>query len=107
MLCAIALACASFVASAQSFVVPPELWDRPRTGAAVLAQPAIRQAMDRYLAQPGSRVIVRHGAAQESQLAAEELRSWLAALAIEPARISLRNDLKPSEPLVIEVIESK
>ena len=104
MLCAIALACASFVASAQSFVVPPELWDRPRTGAAVLAQPAIRQAMDRYLAQPGSRVIVRHGAAQESQLAAEELRSWLVALALEPSRITLRNDLKPSEPLTIEVI---
>jgi hypothetical protein len=106
-ICAIALACASFTAAAQSFVVPPELWDRPRSGSTVLAQPAIRQAMDRYLGQPGSRVLVRHGAAQESQLAAEELRSWLAALAIEPARISLRNDLKPSEPLIIEVIESK
>ena len=104
VLCALALACASFAAAAQSFVVPPELWDRPRSGAAVLAQPAIRQAMDRYLGQPGSRVIVRHGAAQDSLLAAEELRSWLAALAIEPARIGLRNDLKPSEPLIIDVI---
>ena len=47
---------------------------------------------------------VRHSAAQESQLAAEELRSWLAALALDPGRISLRNDLQPSEPLRLEVI---
>jgi len=101
---AIGLACASFAAAAQSFVVPAELWDRPRSGAAVLAQPAIRQAVDRCLAQPGSRLVVRHGPAQESQLAAEELRSWLVALALEAGRIILRNDLKPSEPLTIEVI---
>jgi hypothetical protein len=100
---AIALACASFAAPAQSFVVPPELWDRPRSAAAVLAQPAIRQAVDRFLALPGSRLVVRHGATQEWQLAAEEMRSWLVALALEPGRITLRNDLKPSESLRIEV----
>jgi hypothetical protein len=102
---ALALAFTSLSASAQSFVIPPELWDRPRSGAAVLAQPAIRQAMDRYLGQPGSRVIVRHGASQESQLAAEELRSWLVALALEPGRITLRGDLQGSEPLRIEVVQ--
>src|SRR5687768_16313678 len=85
--CAIALACASFAAAAQSFVVPPELWDRPRSAAAVLAQPAIRQAVERCLALPGSRLVVRHVATQEWQLAAEELRSWLVALALEPGRI--------------------
>ena len=98
---------AAVVAAAQTFVVPPELWDRPRSGRAVLEQPAIRQAVDAWLAQPGARLVVRHGAAQESALAAEELRSWLAALAIEPARISLRNDLKPAEPLRIEVIRDE
>jgi hypothetical protein len=103
-LCALALAFASLTAAAQSFVVPAELWDRPRSGAAVLAQPAVRQAVDRCLAAPGSRLVVRHGAAQDAQLAAEELRSWLIALALEPGRVSLRNDLRPSEPLVIEVV---
>jgi len=102
--CALALAFTPLAAIAQSFVVPPELWDRPRSAAAVLAQPAIRQAVHRCLALPGSRLVVRHGAAQESQLAAEEMRSWLVALALEPSRITLRNDLKPSEPLTIEVI---
>jgi hypothetical protein len=102
--CALSLAFMSLAAAAQSFVVPPELWDRPRSAAAVLAQPAIRQAVDRCLALPGSRLVVRHGATQEWQLAAEEMRSWLVALALEPGRITLRNDLKPSGPLVLEVL---
>ena len=107
VLCALVLAFASLAAEAQSFVVPAELWDRPRSGAAVLAQPAIRQAVDRSLAQPGSRLVVRHGASQESQLAAEELRSWLVALALEPGRIALRGDLQGSEPLRIEVVDAR
>jgi hypothetical protein len=91
-------------AAAEAFVVPPELWDRPRSGRAVLEQPAIRQAVNAWRAQPGARLVVRHGPGQESVLAAEELRSWLAALAVEPGRISLRSDLQPSEPLRIEVV---
>ena len=92
------------VAAAQTFVVPPELWDRPRSGRAVIEQPAIRQAVNACLAQPGARLVVRHGTSQDSLLAAEELRSWLAALALEPARIVLRNDLPPAEPLRLEVV---
>jgi hypothetical protein len=92
-------------AASQTFVVPPELWDRPRSGRAVLEQPAVRQAVNACLALPGARLVVRHGAGQESQLAAEELRSWLAALAVEPGRISLRSDLQPLEPLRLEVVK--
>ncbi len=102
-LCA-GMAFATFAAAAQTFVVPPELWDRPRSGSAVLEQPAIRRAVSAWQALPGARLVVHHGPGQESQLAAEELRAWLAALAIEPARISLRNGLKPSEPLRLEVV---
>jgi hypothetical protein len=87
-----------------SFVVGPELWDRPRSGGAVLAQPAVRQAIDSHLKTPGSRLVVRHGPTQESVLAAEELRAWLAALAVEPSRIGLRGGLQGSEPLRIEIV---
>jgi hypothetical protein len=69
----------------------------------VLEQPAIQQAVNACLAQPGSRLIVRHAPGQESLLAAEELRSWLGALAVEPGRILLRNDLKTSEPLRLDI----
>jgi hypothetical protein len=93
----------TLAAAAQTFVVPPELWDRPRSGRVVLEQPAIRQAVNAWLAQPGSRLIVHHAKGQESLLAAEELRSWLGALAVEPGRISLRNDLKASEQIQLEV----
>jgi hypothetical protein len=102
--CGMGLLAAACAAAAQTFVVPPELWDRPRRGQAVLEQPAIRQAVNACLAQPGARLIVHHGAGQESLLSAEELRSWLAALAVEPARVSLRGGLKPSEPLRLELV---
>ena len=104
---AAALLLAAGAASAQTFVVPAELWDRPRSGAAVLEQPAVRQAVNAYLAQPGARLVLRHGPGPESLLAAEELRAWLAALAIESARIELRSDLKASEPLQIEVTRDR
>ncbi|MNC88727.1 hypothetical protein D3C83_45760 [compost metagenome] len=97
-------AAAAVVGAAQTFVVPPELWDRPRSGRAVIDQPAVRQAVGACLAQPGSRLLIRHGVGQESLLAAEELRTWLEALAVEPALIALRNDLPPAEPLRLEVI---
>jgi hypothetical protein len=100
---AVALSFSALTVAAQTFVVPPELWDRPRSGAAVLEQPAVRQAVSAWLAQPGARLVLRHGPGPESLLAAEELRAWLAALAVESARIELRGDLKPSEPLQMEV----
>lgn len=100
----VGIALATLAVAAQTFVVPPDLWDRPRSGRAVIDQPAVRQAVGAWLALPGARLVVHHGPGQESQLAAEELRSWLAALAVEPARISLRNGLKPSEPLRLEVV---
>ena len=93
----------AFGAAAQNFVVPPELWDRPRAGRTVLEYPVLRQAVGAWLAQPGARLVVHHGAGQESSLAAAELRAWLAAFAVEPARIMLRNDLQPSEPLRLEI----
>ena len=99
-----ALCAAVLDVAAQSFVVPPELWDRPRNGREVLRQPAVREAVNACLARPDAHLVIRHGTGQDSQLAAEELRSWLAALALEPGRISLRSDLKPSEPLRLEVV---
>jgi hypothetical protein len=104
VLIGVGFACAALGAAAQTFVVPPELWDRPRSGRAVLEQPAIRQAVNTYLAQPGTRIVVHHGSSQESALLAEELRAWLMALAVDTERIALRNDLEPSEPLRLEVI---
>ena len=104
-LCGVGMWAAAVAVAAQTFVVPPELWDRPRSGRTILEQPAIRQAVNACLAQPGSRLVVHHAPGQETLLAAEELRSWLIALAIEPGRVSLRGGLKPSEPMRLEVLK--
>ena len=49
--------------------------------------------------------VIHHGYGQEALLQAEELRMWLMALAIDGARVSLINDVKPKEPLKIEVTQ--
>ena len=102
-----ALALASLSAAAQTFVVPPELWDRPRSGRAVVEAAPVRQAVDAAIAQPAARLVVHHPAGPDALNTAEELRSWLISLAIEPARIDLRGDLQRSEPLRIEIQKSE
>ena len=85
---------------------PPELWDRPRSAAG--GDGAARRSgrpWRAWLAQPAARLVVHHGPGQESLLQAEEIRSWLTALALEAERVTLRNDLKAGEPLQLEVYE--
>ena len=91
-------------AAAQSFVVPQALWDRPRTGRAVLEQAAVRDAVKAHLELDGSRIVLHHGPTQDALLQAEELRAWLMALALESSRVTLQNDLKADDPLRIEVM---
>lgn len=91
-------------ALAQTHDVPPELWDRPRTGGAVLGQESVKRAVVAALAQPGAQLVIHHGTGQEPLLQAEELRSWLGALAIDTRRIVLRSDLGPGAALKIEIV---
>jgi hypothetical protein len=97
------LAALSFNAAAEGWAVSQALWERPRTAAAVMAEPAIKQALNFYLAQPGSRLVIHHGVGREPLVQAEELRAWLMALAVERERIGLVNDLKPGEPVLLEL----
>lgn len=89
----------------EAFIVAPDLWDRPRTARTVREQPAVRQALELYLSRPGARLVIHHGYSQEPLLQAEELRAWLMALAVDGARVSLVNDVKPNEPLKLEVVK--
>lgn len=85
--------------------IAPELWDRPRSARNVLEQPAIRDAVRAHIAQTGSRIVIHHGYGQNPLLQAGELRAWLMTLAVDAARISLLNDVKPGESLRIEVLQ--
>ena len=91
-------------AHGESFQVPPELWDRPRTGQVVLAVPAIRQSVNALLASPQAKLAVRHPPGVESAALAEELRAWLVAHAVEPARILVRADLQARQAMQLDVL---
>ena len=91
-------------ATGQSFAVPPELWDRPRSAKVVMDTPAVRDAVRAYLSQSAARFVIRHARGPESLLLAEELKAWLVALAIESARISLDAGATIPDRLTLEVI---
>jgi len=94
---------AAYAAERESSQVPAELWDRPRNGRVVMAVPAVRHALNSLLANPGTKLAVRHPPDLEPTLQAEELRAWLVAHAVEPARIVLRADLQPRQLLRLEI----
>ena len=89
---------------ADTFALPPELWDRPRSGSAVLGQPVLNRAVNVYLSRPGTRLIVHHPPGTVPALQAEELRAWLIARAVESEHVFLRSDLEPNAMLTIEVV---
>ena len=94
---------AAFSVRAQTFEVPPELWDRPRTARAVLDQDNVRRAVAAALARPEAQIVIHHGPGQEPLVQAEELRSWLAALAIDSRRTLLRADAAPGASITLEI----
>ena len=99
-----ALLCAApLYASAQTCVVPGTLWEKPRSGQAVAGLPELRGCVQDFLEHSGTALEIHHGAADEVSLRAAELRYWLIALALDGARIDLRNDLQPNEPLKVEI----
>jgi len=95
--------CAAGIAYAGDMLsIEPELWERPRTARAIYEQPAVRQTLELYLAQPDVQLVIHHAVAPESVLQAEELRTWLMALAVDATRVRLINDLPPGRPLALE-----
>ncbi len=90
--------------SATAAQLSPELWDRPRSAAAVMAQDAVRQAVAAHHARTGSRMVIVHGERQDLRMQAEELRTWLVALAVDGSRLLLRAD-PAATGLRIEIIE--
>jgi hypothetical protein len=89
---------------AQTHELPRELWDRPRTASVILAQESLKASVGALLAQPDARLVIHHAEGQERALEAEEIKSWLAALAIDPRRVSLRPDLAAGAAIRLEVI---
>ena len=90
-------------AAAETFEVPAELWDRPRTARAVLEQEGVKRAVTAALGRPEAQIVIHHAPGQEPLVQAEELRSWLAALAIDSRRTALRADAPPGAAITLEI----
>ena len=101
--CAFAAFGAAPAFAQQTFNVPPDLWDRPRSARAVMEQPAVRGALDQYLARGSVRLVIHHAPGQEQLMQAEELRMWLMSLAVDGGRVVVTGDMRPQESLKIEV----
>ena len=104
-LIALAGVACSLSAFAQSVDIPPELWDRPRTGRAVLEQENVRRAINLGLDKPDAQIVIHHASGQEPLLQAEELKSWLTALAIDSRRVSLRADGAVGSSMRLEIVQ--
>ncbi|MEW5891549.1 MAG: hypothetical protein AB1697_00180 [Pseudomonadota bacterium] len=102
------LACAfPLAAFARDCVPSDELWSKPRTAAAVLAEPGLRECVLPFLQSDQARLTLRHAPDEEAQLRAADLRWWLIALGLPPDRIALTQTAKATEPLVLELTEPK
>jgi hypothetical protein len=101
---ALLLGYCAFAATAQTHEVPAELWDRPRTANAIALEESVKRAVAAVLDKPEAQLVIHHAVGQEPMLQAEELKSWLGALAIDTRRIALRSDLAAGAPIRIEVI---
>ncbi len=93
-----------FAALAQTHEVPGELWDRPRTANVIVSEDSVKRAVAALLDKPESQLVIHHAGGQEPLVQAEELKSWLGALAIDTRRIALRGDLAAGSPIKIEVL---
>ena len=84
---------ATFLAQGEQTIhrLSAELWARPRSGARVVAMPAVREAVRALLVAPtGSRLVIRYPGGEEGSLWAEELRVWLVSLGVETPLMDLR-----------------
>lgn len=103
LLLAVALLLMSVAAGAEVYVVPNSFWLDTRSGARVLAQPAVAQAVQRFLQRPRSRLVLHSARDDESGARAEELRGWLIALGLDAGRIDLAEAAGTDRTVRIEV----
>jgi len=102
-----AFAASPAAAETKAVEVPVELWDRPRSGRIEMGLAVVQQSMAALLADPASRLVIRHASGSEPAVQAEEFRGWLVAHALDPDRIALRADLAVRQPVQLEVVPAR
>ena len=65
-------------------------WQTPRSGAAVLANQALRPCVNALLETPGSLLLITAPDTDDASIQANELRQWLLALALPANRVRIQ-----------------
>ena len=71
------------------FVLLADDWARPRTGASVVALPAVRAAVDTWRRDERAVIQIVHPGGERGSLWGREVRDWLVALGIPPAHLAI------------------
>jgi hypothetical protein len=88
-------------------LVAETLWQSPRTGETILTRGGIAECVKALFDRDDADLLIHHGSDDESILHAAELRYWLIALGLEPARVKLHENESAGPSLMAEVIEAK
>lgn len=89
---------------AQTFTVPSEFWQAPRSGPTIRAEPQLQQAFTAYLKSDRAHLRLHHQKRDESIAQVEELRGWLIALGVEADRIEMTDD-NPLNTIKLEIMD--
>ena len=65
-------------------------WQTPRSGAAILANQALRPCVNALLETPGSLLLITAPDTDDASIQANELRQWLLALALPANRVRIQ-----------------
>lgn len=86
----LALAPTFTAAPVDEFVVLADDWARPRSGEAVVAQPALRQAVTAWGGDASTQILIVYPGGERGTLWGREVHDWLVALGVSPAQLVLQ-----------------
>ncbi|HHJ14922.1 MAG TPA: hypothetical protein ENJ79_11235 [Gammaproteobacteria bacterium] len=97
--------CLPGLVSASGWVLRADDWARPRSAVVLVALQPLPQAVTALHKQAGSRLVIRYPGGEMGLLWAKELRAWLAALGVPPARLELTPGSSTPNDIEIELID--
>jgi len=93
----------SRASEAAGVAITAEQWARPRSGRGIARLPGVAALVEAAGRDAANRLVIRYAAGDEGTLWAEELRSWLVALGLPSARLTLEPGLPQPDRLQLEL----